>query len=166
MGGSGEAGRRSLPGAEKVPVLGAVAAPTALLIRDGYVAWVRDGTNPSLRDALTTWFGPPTLPQGSRVHSEKQEIMRNWSRARPDRQLFGRHDMTRLTQLIPKLLPLSFLSSLAGCIGPHITQREVLSVTGGGSGESWIVVHEVEGERGREDAQKALNAPRARGAEV
>jgi hypothetical protein len=40
-------------------VLGAVAAPTAVLIRpDGYVAWVGDGTDQGLRDALTTWFGP------------------------------------------------------------------------------------------------------------
>jgi hypothetical protein len=25
---------------------------------DGYVAWVGDGTDTGLRDALTTWFGP------------------------------------------------------------------------------------------------------------
>ena len=47
-------------GAWELPVLGAVAAPTAVLIRpDGYVAWVGDGTDQGLRDALTTWFGPP-----------------------------------------------------------------------------------------------------------
>jgi len=41
-------------------VLGAVTAPTALLIRpDGYVAWVADHTDRGLGDALTTWFGPP-----------------------------------------------------------------------------------------------------------
>ena len=41
-------------------MLGAVAAPTAVLIRpDGYVAWVGDGTEQGLADALTTWFGPP-----------------------------------------------------------------------------------------------------------
>ena len=41
-------------------MLGAVAAPAAVLIRpDGYVAWVGDGTEPGLADALTTWFGPP-----------------------------------------------------------------------------------------------------------
>ncbi|MFO7181535.1 MAG: FAD-dependent monooxygenase [Pseudomonadota bacterium] len=44
----------------ELPVLGAVPAPTAVLIRpDGYVAWVGHGTADGLRDALTTWFGPP-----------------------------------------------------------------------------------------------------------
>jgi 3-(3-hydroxy-phenyl)propionate hydroxylase len=42
----------------ELPVLGQVAAPVAVLIRpDGYVAWVGDGTDSGLRDALTTWFG-------------------------------------------------------------------------------------------------------------
>jgi hypothetical protein len=45
-------------GAWELPVLGAIAAPTAVLIRpDGHVAWVGDGTDHGLRDALTTWFG-------------------------------------------------------------------------------------------------------------
>ena len=45
----------------ELPVLGAVTAPTAVLIRpDGYVAWVGDGTDTGLHDALTTWFGLPT----------------------------------------------------------------------------------------------------------
>jgi 2-polyprenyl-6-methoxyphenol hydroxylase-like FAD-dependent oxidoreductase len=45
----------------ELPVLGAVTAPTAVLIRpDGYVAWVGDRTQLGLADALTTWFGPPT----------------------------------------------------------------------------------------------------------
>jgi 3-(3-hydroxy-phenyl)propionate hydroxylase len=44
----------------ELPVLGAVAAPTGVLIRpDGYVAWVGDGTDVGIRDALTTWFGTP-----------------------------------------------------------------------------------------------------------
>jgi 3-(3-hydroxy-phenyl)propionate hydroxylase len=31
-----------------------------VLIRpDGYVAWVGDGSQLGLADALTTWFGPP-----------------------------------------------------------------------------------------------------------
>jgi 3-(3-hydroxy-phenyl)propionate hydroxylase len=44
----------------ELPVLGAVLAPAAVLIRpDGYVAWAGDPTDPRLPDALTTWFGPP-----------------------------------------------------------------------------------------------------------
>ena len=44
----------------ELPVLGAVPAPPAVLIRpDGYVAWVGDGTETGLRDALITWFGAP-----------------------------------------------------------------------------------------------------------
>ncbi len=47
-------------GAWELPVLGAVSAPTAVLIRpDGYVAWVGDGTDAGVTDALSTWFGPP-----------------------------------------------------------------------------------------------------------
>jgi hypothetical protein len=43
----------------ELPVLGQVEAPAAVLIRpDGYVAWVGDGTDTGLRNALTTWFGP------------------------------------------------------------------------------------------------------------
>ena len=59
----------------ELPVLGAITAPTAVVIRpDGYVAWVEvgegegegegDRTHPThlgLSEALTTWFGaPPT----------------------------------------------------------------------------------------------------------
>jgi 2-polyprenyl-6-methoxyphenol hydroxylase-like FAD-dependent oxidoreductase len=45
-------------GVWELPVLGHVSAPAAVLIRpDGYVAWVGDGTDTGLRDALTTWFG-------------------------------------------------------------------------------------------------------------
>jgi 3-(3-hydroxy-phenyl)propionate hydroxylase len=48
-------------GVWELPVLGAVTAPTAVLIRpDGYVGWVGVLTHPTLPDALTTWFGPPT----------------------------------------------------------------------------------------------------------
>jgi len=44
----------------ELPVLGEVPAPAAALIRpDGHVAWVGDGTDQGLREALTTWCGPP-----------------------------------------------------------------------------------------------------------
>ena len=50
----------SYKGEWELPVLGAVTAPTAVLIRpDGYVAWVGDRTQLGLPEALTTWFGPP-----------------------------------------------------------------------------------------------------------
>jgi len=46
-------------GSWELPAIGAVPAPTAVLIRpDGYVAWVGDRTQAGLVDALTTWFGP------------------------------------------------------------------------------------------------------------
>jgi hypothetical protein len=45
-------------GAWELPVLGTVAAPSAVLVRpDGHVAWVGDGSDAGLCDALTTWFG-------------------------------------------------------------------------------------------------------------
>jgi hypothetical protein len=51
----------SYTGEWELPVLGLVSAPTAVLVRpDGYVAWVGDGTDAGLADALATWFGPPT----------------------------------------------------------------------------------------------------------
>jgi hypothetical protein len=53
-------------GAWQLPVLGAVGAPTAVLIRpDGYVAWASDGTDQGLRNALTTWFGRGGTTDGS-----------------------------------------------------------------------------------------------------
>ena len=43
-----------------LPVIGAVSAPVAVLVRpDGHVAWVGDGTRSGLTDALATWFGAP-----------------------------------------------------------------------------------------------------------
>ena len=48
-------------GAWELPALGAVAAPRALLIRpDGHVAWVGDGSEHGLADAVATWCGSPT----------------------------------------------------------------------------------------------------------
>jgi 2-polyprenyl-6-methoxyphenol hydroxylase-like FAD-dependent oxidoreductase len=47
----------SYDGAWELPVLGAVQAPSAVLIRpDGYVAWVGDGTDRGLAEAVTRWF--------------------------------------------------------------------------------------------------------------
>ena len=52
---------RHTPAPWELPVLGAVTAPTAVLIRpDGYVAWVGEPADPGLADALTSWFGPPS----------------------------------------------------------------------------------------------------------
>ena len=51
----------SYAGAWELPVVGAVAAPTAVLIRpDGYVAWVGESAQEGLVDALTKWFGAAT----------------------------------------------------------------------------------------------------------
>jgi 2-polyprenyl-6-methoxyphenol hydroxylase-like FAD-dependent oxidoreductase len=48
-------------GAWELPVVGAVAAPAAVLIRpDGHVAWVGDPAGLGLSDALATWFGTLT----------------------------------------------------------------------------------------------------------
>jgi uncharacterized protein YheU (UPF0270 family) len=48
-------------GAWEAPVIGAVAAPAAVLIRpDGYIAWVGEHSRVGLSEALTTWFGPPS----------------------------------------------------------------------------------------------------------
>jgi 3-(3-hydroxy-phenyl)propionate hydroxylase len=47
-------------GTWELPAVGAVAAPTAVLVRpDGHVAWVGEGADGGLVDALSTWFGPP-----------------------------------------------------------------------------------------------------------
>ncbi len=78
LGGLGAPGTRDLtPWADRIevlhatydgvwelPVIGVVAAPSAVLIRpDGYVAWVGEGTDDKLVDALVTWFGPPNAAQ-------------------------------------------------------------------------------------------------------
>lgn len=51
----------SYEGPWELPVIGAVAAPAAMLVRpDGHVAWVGNGSDEGLADALTRWFGPAT----------------------------------------------------------------------------------------------------------
>ena len=48
-------------GVWELPVLGEVAAPTAVLIRpDGHVAWTGDLADSELPRALESWFGPAT----------------------------------------------------------------------------------------------------------
>ncbi|MGH9223288.1 MAG: FAD-dependent monooxygenase [Acidimicrobiales bacterium] len=49
-------------GVWELPVVGEVAAPSAVLIRpDGHVAWAGDLTDPELSRALVTWFGRGTV---------------------------------------------------------------------------------------------------------
>ena len=49
-----------VPGAWELPVVGQVAAPTAVLVRpDGHVAWIGEGSVEVLTQALTIWFGVP-----------------------------------------------------------------------------------------------------------
>jgi 2-polyprenyl-6-methoxyphenol hydroxylase-like FAD-dependent oxidoreductase len=44
----------------RLPVIGQIAAPSAVLVRpDGHVAWVGGQGPARLRDALIAWFGPP-----------------------------------------------------------------------------------------------------------
>ena len=53
--------RATYDGTWELPAQGVVAAPSAVLVRpDGYVAWVADGSEDGLSDALTKWFGAPT----------------------------------------------------------------------------------------------------------
>ncbi|WP_016935739.1 aromatic-ring hydroxylase C-terminal domain-containing protein, partial [Rhodococcus sp. R1101] len=50
--------RARYDGAWELPVLGAVDAPSAVLVRpDGYVAWVGEGSTDGLGDALERWCG-------------------------------------------------------------------------------------------------------------
>jgi 3-(3-hydroxy-phenyl)propionate hydroxylase len=44
----------------ELPVIGEVTSTPAVLIRpDGHVAWVGEATDPTLPEALATWFGAP-----------------------------------------------------------------------------------------------------------
>jgi 3-(3-hydroxy-phenyl)propionate hydroxylase len=48
-------------GTWELPVIGAVSAPSAVLVRpDGHVVWVGKGGHDGLTEALTTWFGAPS----------------------------------------------------------------------------------------------------------
>lgn len=51
-------------GAWELPAIGAVAAPSAVLVRpDGYVAWVGAGSDDGLTEALARWCGEAMLPR-------------------------------------------------------------------------------------------------------
>lgn len=55
-------------GVWELPVLGAVEAPAAVLIRpDGHVAWAGDLSDPELPRALETWFGVPGVTPSRRA---------------------------------------------------------------------------------------------------
>lgn len=52
--------RARYEGVWDLPVLGSVSAPRAVLIRpDGHVAWVSNGSDEGLREALVRWCGMP-----------------------------------------------------------------------------------------------------------
>jgi 3-(3-hydroxy-phenyl)propionate hydroxylase len=47
-------------GGWELPVVGEVAAPSAVLVRpDGHVAWVGEGSADGLPEALSSWCGAP-----------------------------------------------------------------------------------------------------------
>jgi 3-(3-hydroxy-phenyl)propionate hydroxylase len=55
-----EAVQATYEGEWELPVIGVVPSPSAVLVRpDGHVAWVGQGSNDGLGEALTRWFGPP-----------------------------------------------------------------------------------------------------------
>jgi 2-polyprenyl-6-methoxyphenol hydroxylase-like FAD-dependent oxidoreductase len=62
-------------GTWELPVVGAVAAPSAVLVRpDGHVAWVGEVTDPALFDALSSWFGPPRAPRRATGSSRFEDL--------------------------------------------------------------------------------------------
>ena len=59
----------------ELPALGRVPGPTAVLIRpDGHVAWAGEPDDPSLREALSTWFGPPSTQASSRSSDRESPV--------------------------------------------------------------------------------------------
>ena len=50
-------------------MLGEVAPPSAVLVRpDGHVAWVGDGSERGLKEALTKWFGDGGKSDVTQMH--------------------------------------------------------------------------------------------------
>jgi 3-(3-hydroxy-phenyl)propionate hydroxylase len=71
-------------GAWELPALGAVTAPSAVLIRpDGHVAWVGEGGDAGLTEALSTWFGPPAASRPSPGRGELSSTFSNASASSP-----------------------------------------------------------------------------------
>jgi 2-polyprenyl-6-methoxyphenol hydroxylase-like FAD-dependent oxidoreductase len=61
----------------ELPALGVVTAPTAVLIRpDGYVAWVGEGSDVGLADALQTWFGSPVVHRSNHRDADEEPGLR------------------------------------------------------------------------------------------
>jgi 2-polyprenyl-6-methoxyphenol hydroxylase-like FAD-dependent oxidoreductase len=90
----------SYDGDWELPAIGAVPAPTAVLIRpDGYVAWVGEETQAGfagqerLADALTTWFGSPATEYGVE-YDQGIDHSRHW-------QLRGDHDPEAAARALP-----------------------------------------------------------------
>lgn len=53
----------------QLPAIGDVAAPAAVLVRpDGHVAWVGDGSERGLKEALTKWFGDGGKSDVTQMH--------------------------------------------------------------------------------------------------
>ena len=63
----------SFTGRWELPVVGEVELPSAVLIRpDGYVAWVGQGDDDGLPEALATWFGPPSPQHQAFGHTARR----------------------------------------------------------------------------------------------
>ena len=59
-------------GAWELPAIGAVPAPSAVLVRpDGYVAWVGDQSQLGLTEALTKWFGVTAMASARTAESRR-----------------------------------------------------------------------------------------------
>ncbi len=60
----------------ELPVIGEVPAPSAVLVRpDGYVAWVGDGDDDGLTDAVSRWFGSVAWRR-SRTDPRSRRVLR------------------------------------------------------------------------------------------
>ena len=80
-------------GAWELPVVGAVSAPSAVLVRpDGYVAWVGEGADAGLRAALTTWFGPARTVSGPAYSYGTRDRQPTYESSLPPPEPWGRDE--------------------------------------------------------------------------